>query len=176
MVNPQKAFPSAYDCRQRTRCGSSARRASGLRKLARKRHRVHFRALRPSTIRAGHAPRSAHFERMGEERIYPFLRQMAKVELVLRHRGFDEYMTLAVYRGENAGGIDVKKVYVVDLTKEEKSELLKLVGKGEVRARKMNRAHILLLAEEDRTDKDIAKALHTSLSTVEQSSGRAGAW
>ena len=44
-------------------------------------------------------------------------------------------MTLAVYRGENAGGIDVKKVYVVDLTKEEKSELLKLVGKGEVRAR-----------------------------------------
>ena len=47
----------------------------------------------------------------------------------------------------------MKKVYVVDLTKEEKSELLKLVGKGEVRARKMNRAHILLLAEEDRTDK-----------------------
>ena len=79
--NPQKVFPSAYDCRQRTRCGSSARRASGLRKLARKRHRVHFSALRPSTIRAGHAPRSAHFERMGEERIYPFLRQMAKVEL-----------------------------------------------------------------------------------------------
>ena len=85
-------------------------------------------------------------------------------------------MTLAVYRGENAGGIDVKKVYVVDLTKEEKSELLKLVGKGEVRARKMNRAHILLLAEEDRTDKNIAKAPHTSPSTVEQSSGRAGAW
>jgi hypothetical protein len=27
-------------------------------------------------------------------------------ELVLRHRGFDEYMTLAVYRGENAGGTD----------------------------------------------------------------------
>ena len=56
------------------------RRASGLRKLARKRHTVHFRALRPSTIRAGHAPRSPHFERMGKERIYPFLCQMAKVE------------------------------------------------------------------------------------------------
>jgi hypothetical protein len=27
-------------------------------------------------------------------------------KLVLRHRGFDEYMTLAVYRGENAGGTD----------------------------------------------------------------------
>ena len=60
------------------------RRASGLMKLATKRHthRVHFRALQPSTIRAGHdAPRSAHFERMGKERIYPFLCQMAKVEL-----------------------------------------------------------------------------------------------
>ena len=52
----------------------------------------------------------------------------------------------------------MKKVYVVDLTKGEKSELLDLVGKGEARARKMNRAHILLLAEEGRTDKDIAQA------------------
>jgi Winged helix-turn helix len=92
--------------------------------------------------------------------------------LGLRHRGFDEYTTLAVYRGENAGGIDVKKVYVVDLTKEENAELLKLVGIGEVRARKMNRAHILLLADEDRTDKDIAKALYTSPSTVERTRRR----
>ena len=92
--------------------------------------------------------------------------------LVLRHRGFDKYMTLALYRGENAGGTDVKKVYVVDLTMEERSELLKLVGKGEVRARKMNRAHILLLADEDRTDKDIAEALHTSPSTVERTRRR----
>jgi hypothetical protein len=68
----------------------------------------------------------------------------------------------------------MKKVYVVDLTKEEKFELLDLVGKGEARARKMNRAHILLLANEGRTDKDIAQALHTSSSTVEN--GRAGAW
>ena len=68
----------------------------------------------------------------------------------------------------------MKKVYVVDLTKEEKTELLKLVGKGEARARKPNRAHILLLADEGRTDKDVAKALHTSPSTV--SSERADAW
>jgi DNA-binding NarL/FixJ family response regulator len=68
----------------------------------------------------------------------------------------------------------MKKVYVVDLTKEEKTELLKLVGKGEARARKLNRAHILLLADEGRTDKDVAKALHTSPSTV--SSERADAW
>src|SRR5215216_7602937 len=81
-------------------------------------------------------------------------------------------MALAVYRGENAGGIDVKKVYVVDLTKEEKSELLKLVGRGEARARKMNRTHILLLADEGRADKHIAQALHTSPSTVERTRRR----
>jgi transposase len=66
----------------------------------------------------------------------------------------------------------MKKVYVVDLTKKEKTELLKLVSKGEARARKMNRAHILLLAEEGRTDKDIAQALHTSPSTVERTRRR----
>jgi transposase len=66
----------------------------------------------------------------------------------------------------------MKKVYVVDLTKGEKSELLKLVSKGEARARKMNRAHILLLANEGRTDKDIAQALHTSPSTVERTRRR----
>src|SRR5215212_7924284 len=66
----------------------------------------------------------------------------------------------------------MKKVYVVDLTKGEKTELLKLVGKGQARARKMNRAHILLLADEGRTDKDIAKALHTSPSTVERTCRR----
>jgi transposase len=66
----------------------------------------------------------------------------------------------------------MKKVYVVDLTKEEKAELSELVGKGEARARKMNRAHILLLANEGRTDKDIAQALHTSPSTVERTRRR----
>src|SRR5687768_1467823 len=66
----------------------------------------------------------------------------------------------------------MKKVYVVDLTKEEKAELLELVGKGEARARKVNRAHILLLANEGRTDKDIAQALHTSSSTVERTRRR----
>jgi transposase len=66
----------------------------------------------------------------------------------------------------------MKKVYVVDLTKEEKTDLLDLVGKGEARARKMNRAHILLLAEEARTDKDISQALHTSPSTVERTRRR----
>lgn len=66
----------------------------------------------------------------------------------------------------------MKKVYVVDLAEEEQTELLDLVGKGEVRARKLNRAHILLLAKEGRTDKDIAEALHTSPSTVERTRRR----
>ena len=66
----------------------------------------------------------------------------------------------------------MKKGYVVDLTKEEQAELLELVGKGEVRARKMNRAHVLLLANEGRIDKDIAEALHTSPSTVERTRRR----
>jgi transposase len=66
----------------------------------------------------------------------------------------------------------MKKVYAVDLTKEEQAELLELVGKGEVRARKINRAHILLLANEGRTDKDIAEALPTSPSTVERTRRR----
>lgn len=66
----------------------------------------------------------------------------------------------------------MKKVYVVNLTKEEQAELLELVSKGEVRARKMNRAHVLLLANEGRSDKDIAEALHTSPSTVERTRRR----
>jgi transposase len=66
----------------------------------------------------------------------------------------------------------MKKLYVVDLMKEEKAELLELVRKGEARVRKMNRAHILLLADEGRTDKDIAQALHTSPSTVERTRRR----
>ena len=67
----------------------------------------------------------------------------------------------------------MKKLYVVDLTKEEKAELLELVRKGEARVRKMNRAHILLLADEGRTDKDIAQALHTRAPPL--SNERAGA-
>lgn len=38
---------------------------------------------------------------------------------------------------------------------------MKLVGKREARARKMNPAHILLLTDEGRADKEIAEALHT---------------
>jgi hypothetical protein len=61
--------------------GQAPQKGIRMRKLATKRHRVHFRALRPSTNRARQAPGSPHFEWIGKERIYPFLCQMAKVEL-----------------------------------------------------------------------------------------------
>lgn len=66
----------------------------------------------------------------------------------------------------------MKKLYIVDLTKEEKTELSKLISKGELRARKLNRAHILLSANKGRTDKEISEALHTSPSTVERTRRR----
>ena len=45
----------------------------------------------------------------------------------------------------------MRKVYVVDLTPEEREELLGLLKGGEARVRKTNRARILLLADEGRT-------------------------
>lgn len=66
----------------------------------------------------------------------------------------------------------MKKVYVVDLTPEERDELLGLLKGGEARVRKTNRARILLLADEGRTDEGIAEALLTSVSTVERTRRR----
>jgi len=68
----------------------------------------------------------------------------------------------------------VKKVYVVDLTPEERDELLALLKGGEARVRKTNRARILLLlADEGRTDQEVvAEALLTSVSTVERTRKR----
>lgn len=64
------------------------------------------------------------------------------------------------------------KVYVVDLTEEERAVLLELIGRGNPPARKVRRAHILLLADEGKTDEEIADALHTSVSTVHRTRQR----
>ena len=64
------------------------------------------------------------------------------------------------------------KVYVVDLTPEEREELLSLLRGGQARVRKTNRARILLLADEGRTDEEVAEALLTSVSTVERTRKR----
>ena len=61
-----------------------------------------------------------------------------------------------------------KKLYVVDLTPEERADLLGLLKRGSAPARRLTRARVLLLADEGRTDEDISEALHTSRPTVER--------
>jgi len=65
-----------------------------------------------------------------------------------------------------------KKIYIVDLMKEERTSLLDLVKSGEHSARKLNRARILLLADEGKTDEEIAQVLHTSVPTVQRTRRR----
>jgi transposase len=59
-----------------------------------------------------------------------------------------------------------KKIYIVNLTDDERQELLDLVSKGTLAARKLNRAHILLQAHDGATDAAIAQALHVGQATV----------
>lgn len=61
-----------------------------------------------------------------------------------------------------------KKLYVVDLSDEERRELLELIKKGQAPARRINRAHILLQAHDGASDKVIATALHIGRATVER--------
>jgi transposase len=62
----------------------------------------------------------------------------------------------------------MRKIYMVDLSEEEKAELKSLIKRGKTSARKLNRAHVLLLANEGKTDKQIAEALRVGTSTVER--------
>ena len=62
------------------------------------------------------------------------------------------------------------KIYKVTLTKEERAELTALVSKGKGNARRLRRAHILLMADEAQEtggwkDADIAKALNAHFRT-----------
>lgn len=60
------------------------------------------------------------------------------------------------------------KKYIVDLSSEERAQLLALIRQGKPAARKVTRARILLKADEGLIDSAIASALNTSVSTVEQ--------
>jgi transposase len=60
------------------------------------------------------------------------------------------------------------KRYKVDLNQTERSELEGMTRKGQVSARKMKRAQILLKASDGWRDADIAVALDTGHSTVER--------
>lgn len=61
-----------------------------------------------------------------------------------------------------------KKRYIVKLTPEERGELEALTRKGQVRARKMKRAQILLKADTGATDAQIVAALDVSRPCVER--------
>ncbi len=58
------------------------------------------------------------------------------------------------------------------MTPEEREELVGLLNGGQGRVRKTNRARILLVADEERTDEEVAEALLTSVSTVERTRKR----
>lgn len=62
----------------------------------------------------------------------------------------------------------MKKTYIVELAEQERRKLLELVRKGSARARKLRRAHLLLLAHDGLTDEAIAETLHLGRSTVER--------
>lgn len=64
------------------------------------------------------------------------------------------------------------KKYHVRLEANEREQLLEMTRKGEIGARKMKRAQILLKADEGWKDGDIIKALNTSRSTVERTRKR----
>ena len=66
----------------------------------------------------------------------------------------------------------MRKRYVVRLTDEEKSELTDMTKRGKTGARKVRRAHTLLLADEGRTDREIAENLHIGVSAVERTGRR----
>jgi len=60
------------------------------------------------------------------------------------------------------------KKYLVTLSTEERQELLKVTSSGEVSARKLKRALILLKVEEGWKDEEIVAAVNTSRPTVER--------
>ena len=64
------------------------------------------------------------------------------------------------------------KKYIVELNPAEREELLALISQGETSARKIKRAHMLLLADEGRKDVEIATALHTNVRTIERTRQR----
>ena len=63
---------------------------------------------------------------------------------------------------------------LVTLPEEEREELPVLIHKGKPGARKLTRAHILLLAAQGEGDEGIAEALQTSPSTVQRIRQRFG--
>ncbi len=64
------------------------------------------------------------------------------------------------------------KIYRVTLTDDEQQQLLDLTSKGQTKARRLRRAQILLLADQQKTDKQIKDALTVSIATIERTRKR----
>ena len=62
--------------------------------------------------------------------------------------------------------VAMEKLYTVALLDEQRWHLQQVISGGTASARMVNRAHILLLADEGATDATIAAALHVSPATV----------
>ena len=62
--------------------------------------------------------------------------------------------------------------YLVDLTEEERGDLLNVIHNGKAAARKVVRAHGLLRAAEGATDEAIAQTLHLGIATVHRTRQR----
>lgn len=65
-----------------------------------------------------------------------------------------------------------KKKYIIDLSAEEREQLLQLVRRGKNSSRKVTRARILLKANEGLIDDQIAAALDCGVATVERTRKR----
>ena len=65
-----------------------------------------------------------------------------------------------------------RKIYIVDLSEEERTYLLDFIKSGTHSARKLNRARILLLADEGKSDPEIAEALHIGTATAQRTRQR----
>jgi transposase len=65
-----------------------------------------------------------------------------------------------------------KKKYLIDLTAEEREQLLQLVRRGKNSSRKVTRARILLKADDGLTDDQIAASLDCGVATVERTRKR----
>ena len=64
------------------------------------------------------------------------------------------------------------KIYIVDLTEEERSELEEMLKKGEHSVRKIKRAQVLLKADEGWQDREIIASVGISRSMVERTRRR----
>lgn len=60
----------------------------------------------------------------------------------------------------------MKNKYIINLHEEERRDLEQMTSKGKTSVRKVKRAQILLHANQDKTDKAVAEALHVAAATV----------